>query len=58
MFSAVHPTTDITKLERNVRKVPKGDIVAHEAQVAARTALCAFRPRLVYARHAKIGYRN
>jgi hypothetical protein len=22
MFSAVHPTTDITKLERHVRKVP------------------------------------
>ena len=26
MFSAVHPITDITKLERHVRKVPKGDI--------------------------------
>ena len=27
MFSAVHPITDITKLERHVRKVPKGDVM-------------------------------
>ena len=26
MFSAVHPITDITKLERDVRKVPNSEV--------------------------------
>jgi hypothetical protein len=29
MFSAVHPITDITKIERHVRKVPSADQLNH-----------------------------